>query len=169
MTTNTTYSVRLATEDDLDAIVAIENQVHAAPWSRDHFLSELSKSYSQFWVLTDDETDEIVVGYLVFWQLFDESEILNIAIGLPYRGLGFAKKLIAKAIAHSVRKGLKKLTLEVRKSNEAAIHLYQRLGFAITRVRKDFYPAVLTQGKSRTPADGLKSEDAYQMEVDLQG
>lgn len=142
------FSLRPATPEDVAKILAIEAKVHVAPWDQTHLDSEFSKPYSHFLVLTDDETDEVIAGYIVFWTLFDEAQILNVAVDLPHRGLGYAKLLVRSAINEAVRKGIKRVLLDVRKSNLAAIQLYQGVGFVITHVRKGFYS---------------NAEDAYQM------
>jgi [ribosomal protein S18]-alanine N-acetyltransferase len=147
-------SLRPATPDDLPALLEVEKRVHKAPWSEAHFREELSKPYSQFLVLTDDETDTRVAGYIVFWLMFDECQILNIAVDIPFRGLGHGKELVRKAVSLAVKQGLKRILLEVRVSNTPAIQLYQALGFGICQVRRQFY------------SDG---EDAYSMAIDLNG
>jgi ribosomal-protein-alanine N-acetyltransferase len=146
------FSLRPATSEDLDLIAKIESQVHVAPWTREHFSSELLKPYSQFLVLTDDESDSIVAGYIVFWFMFEECQILNIVVDTPYRGLGFAKRMLRKAALLASQKGVKGVTLEVRKSNLPAIQLYQGLQFVITQIRKGFYS---------------NGEDAYHMKLSL--
>ncbi len=148
------FSLRPATLEDLDAVVKIENQVHAAPWTEEHFRAELTKPYSQFLVFTDDESDSIIAGYLVFWVMFDECQILNLATSLNYRGLGLAKQMIQKVVSIALKKGIKKVVLDVRKSNSPAIQLYQRVKFSITHIRKGFYS---------------NGEDAYQMTLNLEG
>ena len=135
----TTWSLRPATESDLEKIVAIESKVHVAPWNLEHFRAELDKPYSRLLVMTDDETDEQIAGYIVAWLMFDECQILNLAVDLPYRGLGFAKKMIQKIIQQAIQKNLNRVTLDVRKGNLPAIQLYQSNGFVILQVRKAFY------------------------------
>jgi ribosomal-protein-alanine N-acetyltransferase len=85
---------------------------------------------------------------VIYWVLFDDCQILNIVVDLPFRGLGMAKKMIRQAAQDAIKKGIKKLSLEVRKSNDPAIQLYQKLRFVITQVRRNFYS---------------NGEDAYQM------
>jgi len=145
-------SLRPATSDDLDAVLAIEVKVHLAPWTRENFEGEEAKSYSTTWVLTDDETDSRVFGYAVFWRMDDSVEILNIAVDLEYRGLGWAKLILQSIIREGVKHEAKRLILDVRKSNLPAVSLYQRAGFAITQVRKGFYS---------------NGEDAYHMTLEL--
>jgi ribosomal-protein-alanine N-acetyltransferase len=146
----TEFSLRPATSDDLAKIVEIENRVHVAPWTHSHFESELQKPYSHFLVLSDDETDEVIAGYAVFWQMGSEpqeqgerhggdAEVLNIVVDLPFRGRGFAKQMLRQVVTSAVRDGCQKVILDVRKTNVSAIQLYQSLGFSITQVRKKFY------------------------------
>jgi ribosomal-protein-alanine N-acetyltransferase len=142
------FSLRPATTDDLPKILETEKKVHLAPWGEENFKFELSKPYSHFLVLTDDETDEIIAGYIIYWVLFDECQILNVVVESEFRGLGYAKKMIRQAAQTALQKGIKKVSLEVRKSNSPAIQLYQNLNFTITHVRKGFYS---------------NGEDAYQM------
>ena len=147
-------SLRPATPDDLDAILVIETKVHSAPWTKEHFEAEWSKPYSTTWLLTDDETDAKVFGYVVFWFMEDSVEILNIAIDLDHRGLGWAKLILQNVIREGVKREAKRLILDVRKSNLPATGLYQRAGFAITQYRKAFYS---------------NGEDAYHMTLELDG
>jgi len=148
------FSLRPATTEDLSAVLQIETQVYPNPWTEEHFRLELTKPYSHFLVFTDDETDSIVAGYVVAWVMFDECQILNIATGLNYRGLGLAKQMIQKVVSIVAKKEIKKVVLDVRKSNGAAIQLYQQMNFNITHVRKEFYS---------------NGEDAYQMTLRLAG
>jgi [ribosomal protein S18]-alanine N-acetyltransferase len=148
-----TFSLRPATPDDFPVIVEIEKRCYPeAPWNEKQFEAELTKPYSHFILLSDDETDSQIAGYLVFWLLFDECQILNLAVDLPYRGMGFAKQLLRKAASLALKQNIQKLSLDVRKGNVAAIHLYQGLGFVITHVRKGFYS---------------NGEDAYTMLLEM--
>lgn len=151
-----TYSVRPATPEDLDTLVQIESKVHLVPWNRAHFEAELEKPFSHLWVLTDDETDTEIAAYLTFWILGEEAEILNIVVNLDHRGLGFAKYLLQKALNESLRKGVRRIGLDVRLSNAPAIRLYERQKFAITRIQKGFYTHPYP-------------EDAYRMVLELDG
>jgi ribosomal-protein-alanine N-acetyltransferase len=147
-------SLRPATPDDLDALVALEARVHPAPWTKSNFEGEWEKPYSRTWLLTDDDTDSEILGYVVFWQMDETVEILNIAVDFPYRGLGFAKRILQHVIREGLRENAKRLILDVRKSNLPAVALYQKSGMAITQVRKGFYS---------------NGEDAYHFALELEG
>ena len=149
-------SMRAAVEDDLDAVVTIENRVHAAThqkWTREQFAQELEKPYSRFWVMTDDETDSVIYAFIVGHQMGDAVEVLNVAVDHAFRGLGLGRFLLRAFLKDAMRAGFKRAILEVRKSNLPAIHLYQSSGFVTTQVRQGFY------------ADG---EDAYLMTVEFE-
>lgn len=148
-----TWSLRPATEDDLPKMLAIEAVSYPLPWTEAGFRAEMAKPYARLWVLSDDETDEEIGGYLVFWVMGEAAEILNVTVQPQLRRQGLAERMIRRAVSEAMREGAKKAVLDVRKSNEAAIHLYQKLGFSVGQVRKRFY------------ADG---EDAYQMSISLE-
>jgi ribosomal-protein-alanine N-acetyltransferase len=145
-------SPRPATEDDIPQILELEARVQSAGWREDHFRAEFQKGYSHFIVLTDDETDSKIAGFIVFWTLQDEGQILNIAVDIPFRGLGLGKKMIQLAVNQAAKAGGNRVILDVRKSNLPAIQLYQGQGFIITRTHRNFYS---------------NGEDAYQMVLDL--
>lgn len=146
------FSLRKATEDDLSELIRIESVTQATGWKKDHFKTEFQKPYSETLVYTDDATDTKLACYIVYWVMFKECQILNLAVDLPYRGLGFGRRLVKKVVSNAVNKGITKILLEVRKSNVAAIQLYQKCGFVITHVRKGFYS---------------NGEDAYEMALYL--
>jgi ribosomal-protein-alanine N-acetyltransferase len=147
------FSLRPASIDDIAKLVEIDARVNPAPWTAKNFEAELEKPYAQTLVISDDETDEIIAGYIVFWVMLDDCQILNIATDLPYRGLGFAKRMVRQACQNAIKNGLKSASLDVRKSNLPAIQLYQGLGFSISSIRKGFYS---------------NGEDAYQMTNSLE-
>lgn len=133
------FSIRPAAEEDLSKIIELEKKCYPFPWTLEAFRMEFTKPFSNFLVLTDDETDSVIAGYIVYWLMFDECHILNVATDPEWRGLGFAEKLIRQAINSALRKDAKKVFLEVRKSNAGAIALYQKLGFFIDHIKKNFY------------------------------
>ncbi|MFN7683828.1 MAG: ribosomal protein S18-alanine N-acetyltransferase [Oligoflexia bacterium] len=147
------FSFRPATIEDLPELARIEATMPTgAQWTEGQFRSELEKPYSRVLLLTDDETDQLIAGYVVFWLMFDEAQILNIAVDFPYRGLGYGKKMIRQVVAEALKKEIRRVILDVRKGNDPAISLYQSMRFAISHVRRGFY------------SDG---EDAYTMVLDL--
>ena len=134
------FSPRPASEDDLSQVVKIESYSNAPPWGVDAFRAELDKKHSQFWVITDDETDEKVFAYIVFSFLAEQAHIQTLAVSRDSRRSGYAKYLLRRVISYVNRNSGKSIVLEVRKGNVPAIQLYQSLGFIILHLKPEFYP-----------------------------
>ena len=64
----------------MDAILAIEKASYPKPWGRDQFGHEWTLPYSRFLVLTDDETDSLVIGYLVYHLQAEAVSLLNLSV-----------------------------------------------------------------------------------------
>lgn len=124
---------------DLTAVLAIEQASFPAPWKLEHFRHEIDSPHSFPMVaLLAGE----VVGYCCLMLLFEEAQILDIAVAPGLRGMGIAMALMAAAIEVAVAKGAELLALEVRSTNISAIALYERLGFIRTGVRAKYYEGI---------------------------
>jgi ribosomal-protein-alanine N-acetyltransferase len=135
-----TYSPRPATEEDLDAVVEIEQQSLRPPWTRAAFAAELEKKTSRFWVVTDDETDKKVMAYAVFSFPAEQAHLLTFAVHPEFRRAGLGAYLLRRLINYVMRKNGDSIVLEVRKGNTHAVHLYQSLGFVVIHTIPRFYP-----------------------------
>ena len=127
------------TGNDLDAVLEIEIASYPTPWSREHFRNELEARYS--WPLVAVEAG-VVVGYVCLMSLFEEAQILNIAVMPGKRGRGIARMLLEQAFRLALEQGAEIMALEVRASNSSAISLYQKLGFMRTGIRAGYYDSV---------------------------
>ncbi|MDC0559030.1 ribosomal protein S18-alanine N-acetyltransferase [Candidatus Izimaplasma bacterium] len=78
-------------------------------------------------------------GYVGSWLTIPNAEILNLFVSENYRGLGIGKDLMAEVIKVCNEHKIEMLTLEVRKSNDYAIKMYQDLGFKTSSIRKKYY------------------------------
>jgi ribosomal-protein-alanine N-acetyltransferase len=83
--------------------------------------------------------DVRVAGYIASWIVVDEVHINNIAVLPAYRGFGYGSALLAHALEEAADAGAQRATLEVRRSNDAARRLYERFGFRMAGVRRDYY------------------------------
>ncbi len=133
------FSLRPVSEDDLEALVKIDAINSPEPWTLTHFKEELKKPYSKTLVLTDDETDTQVIGFITYWVQVEGVSLLNISVHPDWKNLGFGQKLMRAMINEAVRDEIAKIALEVRESNLGAIRLYERSGFKKTHERKNFY------------------------------
>ena len=124
------------TGDDLDAVVAIEAESYASPWHCEHFQNEITARYS--WPLVAVE-DTCVIGYVCLMSLFEEAQILNIAVVPDRRGRGVARMLLKEAFCRALEEGAEVMALEVRASNSSAIALYEQFGFKQVGMRTRYY------------------------------
>ena len=129
---------RMDPERDLDAVLAIEAASFTNPWTREMYLAELENHDVSYCFLVRNSEGE-VAGFCSFWRILDELHINNLAVAPEWRGSGAGTALMNRILAEGARMGARRATLEVRRSNEAALRLYQRLGFSIAGVRRDYY------------------------------
>lgn len=122
---------------ELDEVLAIETDSYPHPWSTVHFLDELDSPHSFPLVALNPEG--VVLGYICPMLVLDEGHILNVAVGLPFRGEHVGQLLVEHVLADCRVRGASFVSLEVRVSNCAAIALYARLGFIETGRRIKYY------------------------------
>ena len=131
--------VRPMTEDDLDAVMAIEVASYVHSWKPEHFSAEIAGTCSWPFVAVAGGR---VIGYVCVMSLFVEAQILNVAVQVSHRGRGIARLLLELAFRVALEKGAEKMALEVRASNVTAISLYQKLGFVRVGIRTGYYESV---------------------------
>jgi ribosomal-protein-alanine N-acetyltransferase len=87
-----------------------------------------------------------VAGFCAFWLVVDEVHINNVAMLPRYRDRGIGTAMLRHVLAESKRLGARRATLEVRRSNERARQLYERLGFYVATVRPSYYSSPVEDG-----------------------
>jgi ribosomal-protein-alanine N-acetyltransferase len=124
-------------EADLGEVLRIEREVHAHPWTLGNFSDALRSKY----LCKVFEKNNEMLGYAVLMLAVDEAELLDISIGLGYQRKGLGRALLEQMLALALHSGMRRMVLEVRESNEAAIALYRSAGFEQIGRRRDYYPA----------------------------
>jgi ribosomal-protein-alanine N-acetyltransferase len=128
--------LRALVEEDLPAVLAIEETAFLSSWTQASFLHELHSPHSQ---LTAAERQGEVVGYICCWYVADEVHILDIAVRPESRRQGVGERLLRHALVVGQQKGAQSAILEVRQSNLPAIALYRKFGFRQVAVRRGYY------------------------------
>ena len=130
------------TVQDLDRILAIEQESFTTPWTRRMLEAELegSNPFSRVAIARAGQgTDSQVVGYICFWIVFDELRVMDLAVARDWRRRGVARALVQHALACGRNGGAERALLEVRASNTAARRLYEGLGFRQVALRAGYY------------------------------
>ncbi len=145
---------------DIPQILEIENDCQPEPWTERAFLEEIDKAHSQLLVARQATGASIpgspsqdVAGYVCFWSVAGEIQVLDIVVRRDLRRRGIGRKLIETAVQAGREQNAGCVTLEVRESNIAARKLYETLGFRIVGQRPNYY--------------AVTKESAILMELDI--
>lgn len=144
-------TITTARFEDLASILQIERAAHISPWSEGMLAASLNgKDY--FWKA---ELNHEIIGYLVVMQVVQQLELLNIVVSPAHQAKGLGKKLMQHLTDFALANRIHSTFLEVRRSNQTAIALYQKLGFEQVGVRKNYYP------DEKQPEDALVMQCLY--------
>lgn len=129
-------TVRKLQEKDIESLSRIEAESFSMPWSPQDFRDLLTRDYCTYLVA---ELEGQVVGSCGMTTICNEGNIDNVVVAEQFRGCGIAGRLLQELIALGEQEGVQAFTLEVRVSNAAAIHVYEKLGFVSEGIRPGFY------------------------------
>jgi ribosomal-protein-alanine N-acetyltransferase len=125
------------TQDNLDAVIAIEQTAYSHPWTRGNFRDSLNPLFEAQCLWLDDE----LLGYFLAMHGVEEMHLLNITVAPAHQGQGWGHMMLDALSLMSRHAGAQWLWLEVRQSNQRALQVYVRYGFKQISIRKDYYPA----------------------------
>lgn len=128
---------KIASVDDIEFIKLIEDESFKNPFSKEQIKYEIEENPFSKYILC--LIDNKIVGFINFWITFNSATINQIAVSKLYRNKGIATKLIEYAENLLKKEEVEFFTLEVRKSNEAAINLYLKNGFMKVSEKKQYY------------------------------
>ena len=131
------FQIHALKDEFLEQIDEIEQASFSHPWSMDAYKKEIENQVAHYLVLTNEGE---VCAYGGYWQIFAEGHITNIAVKNEFRKQGLGTELVKALIEDAKNNGITAMTLEVRASNEPAIKLYEKMGFASAGVRPKYYP-----------------------------
>ena len=123
---------------DVDDVHALECSVFPHPWSRANFVDSLASGYDA-WVLK--EPGGALAGYFLLMYALDEAHLLDVAVAAGRHGTGLGRHLLDRIAARARERDMASILLEVRASNERALQVYRRYGYAEIGRRKGYYPA----------------------------
>lgn len=129
--------VSYMTIEDIEDILIVERLSFTIPWSKNALVEEVE--YNRLAIYITAKINGKAIGYAGMWKICDEGHITNIAVHPEYRQHGVGCQLVERLINIAMERGIEKMTLEVRKSNEAAQALYFKYGFTVEGCRKGYY------------------------------
>ena len=140
-------NVRIMTKEDVPFVEQMEQQIFSRPWSQRGFFDALENPAALFLVAEEEENGSTgnpakeIAGYIGTYIALDEGEITNVAVSESFRGRGIGNLLVQSMICKARRQAVTRIVLEVRCSNQPAIHLYEKNAFVKVGVRRGFYEA----------------------------
>ena len=101
---------------------------------------KLVKAYLQKGQCYIAKEDNQIIGVYVLLPLNDQTvEIINIAVHEAHQGKGIGKAMLLDAIERARKQGVKRVEIGTGNSSIGQLALYQKCGFRISDVRKDFF------------------------------
>jgi [ribosomal protein S18]-alanine N-acetyltransferase len=145
-------TLELMREADIATIQEIEREIFSTPWPRNAYYRELASRSSAHYVVLRQEgvterparfqgadLDASIVGYGGMWRMYDEAHVTTIGVRHDLQHRGHGRVLFAGLVQAAYDMGAKWVTLEVRTSNENAMHMYEAFGFKVIGRRKGYY------------------------------
>ena len=114
----------------------VEKRCFSKPWTEAMFSGDLE---SESTIYLGAFSDGILVGYAGAWLVAGDADITNVAVIPEKRGQGIAQKLLSELFSRLLENAGEIVRLEVRRSNENAKKLYDKLGFSEIAVRNNYY------------------------------
>ena len=135
--------------ESLEDVAGLQDLSFTSPWSADAIGWELRETdVARLYVLEEEAAPapgeaearvERLLAYCACWVIFDELHINSLAVAPDVRRKGYARRLLDHVFQDVAAEGVTAATLEVRRSNTAALALYEGLGFQVEAVRADYY------------------------------
>ena len=132
------YRIRKACEDDIRAVIRIEQETSPEPWSEASLAEDICHSGIAYVAVAEDGSGRIF-GYSDMWLVAGEAQLNNIAVTEEMRGCGWGERLLHHMMDTGCAKGCSEMILEVRSRNTAARALYAKAGFMETGIRRGYY------------------------------
>lgn len=130
--------IQRAGPEHLDAILRIARTCQDVQWRDESFEQDLTEhERSQYWI--GSVIDGQWAGFISCHVVLDQAEIMNLGVLPGLRRLGLGGHLLRSLLNSLAEQGVREVFLEVRQSNAAARHLYERTGFSVIGLRKNYY------------------------------
>ncbi|MDQ2871875.1 MAG: ribosomal protein S18-alanine N-acetyltransferase [Candidatus Eremiobacteraeota bacterium] len=130
-------AISAMTDDDVKAVMRIEQQSFSTTWPANAFANELHDNKLAFYFVGRIENQ--IVAYGGIWVILEDSHVTTIAVSPEFRGRRFGEYLLLRLLDEALERGASWMTLEVRESNVAAQSLYRKYGFTTVSTRKGYY------------------------------
>ena len=163
--TDDSYRIRGFRSDDLDTVMEINAETLPENYST-FFYRDLYRRFPETFLVA--EADGAIQGYMMCrierglsklksLRPAKQCHVVSIAVKEPYRRRGIASELMTVVMERAKENyGAKECFLEVRVSNEAAVNLYEKLGFSKVKRNYGYYIDGEDAWVMAAPIDGMQ-------------
>lgn len=128
--------IQNATTEDVDSISSLEKECFSDAWSKESFYSCFENPFYKVVVAKDYGK---LIGYAIIKCIYEDGELLRVAVSVQYRRQSVSYNLLTRIFEMAGCNGVEKIFLDVRESNDAAILLYEKMGFRRYEMTDGFY------------------------------
>lgn len=137
-----TPHIRPMAESDLEAVIALAESTPGAPhWPSGEYPKILAQVQTGKGAAFVALVDRQLIGFAVGRLIVDIGQIESIVVDSAFRRRGIGVALLEAVLGWAREHGVRRIELEVRESNTAAIALYKANGFEQEGVRRSYYSA----------------------------
>lgn len=131
------------TIEDIEEVSSMEQRCFSMPWSLNAYRQAFDCDDVVYVVAKDEGR---IVGSCGVRNILSEGEITNVMVDKPFRGRGISYPMLQILLDEGKKLGIQQFFLEVRASNQPAIHLYEKCGFKVEGIRKKLYEMPVEDG-----------------------
>jgi ribosomal-protein-alanine N-acetyltransferase len=146
--------MRAMTQADIEAVLVVEQTVQHYPWTRGNLRDALENNY----LCRVDEADGQIRGYAILMPVVDEAELLTLGVAAAQQRKGVGRAILEDMLQLAREKAMRRVFLEVRDSNSAAVNLYKSAGFKEVGVRRAYYQSASARADALVMACDLTDE-----------
>lgn len=130
-------NIRQAEDKDIHEITTIESLTSPDHWSENAIRHDVCENDNACVLVA--EADGEIVGYLDAWKVADEFQLCNVGVLESYRGNHIGQQFMDVLIGIAKELKCTVITLEVREKNIVARQMYDKNGFQVVGIRKNYY------------------------------
>jgi ribosomal-protein-alanine N-acetyltransferase len=121
---------------DVEDVAKLDARCFPTPWSAGAYYTEIHNP-SAYYIVA--KTGGKIVGFAGEWLIMDEAHITTIGVAPECRGKKIGERILMNLLEEAIHRGVRRATLEVRRTNTVAQNLYTKYGFHTVAIRKGYY------------------------------
>jgi ribosomal-protein-alanine N-acetyltransferase len=139
------YGLEVLNSATLPQLLQLDHLCFGGHWGEQGYRTELERPSSTVIgafreeALPPNSSGRDLVGFGILWRIEDEAHIISLAVHPAHQRRGLGRTILVELLNQARDLGCAWVTLEVKASNQAAIHLYESAGFQRLGERKGYY------------------------------